>query len=1405
MTAAPPSQPGPSRVSVFLRLGAKQERPVAPQQDEPLPDEIFKRKRTVVKNPAAPAPKEPSAGYSGPTFTEAVLSKSMGVVPHPVFHLPPPQPHTSQLTDDVDMNEVVEDIKAKRAKRFKKSCFAKKLPHSLDNLKSIITVRTSDNVNPVDFHVRAGVIRKALLWLKEHNIYYNDIEISEDNLNRLPEDGNVFDSIQLTFNADTIEDEDEEVEEEVVGERNYSRIQETCVPMIGRPTTKAQAEVVLGWPEISPDCINEFKTPGYVAMAFPTLFPTGQADLRNPREFSISPKKYFQHLLRYHDDRFAKHPRFRYFALNSIMRWTALSNGGIFVRKNSNFKNMNAEQLKEELENDPSLIKKLMFYNSNLQGTRSFWYSKGQELLSMVEQLGLPTLFFTLSAADLHWPDLFKFLSPDEDPQSMSDARRRKLVEQHPAKVDAFFTLRGKTFITEVLRKKFQINDLWYRIEYQHRGSPHIHGVMWLKDAPKFNDLSKSTDEEILQIANYFEQYICTTHPDINCPPAPIHPSRLRLAEIIDIKKDLAELLNRVQRHTKCSEAYCLRKNKTKGGKLECRFKFPVELRDHCQIIISEDRDVEPVTARNDSYLNKYNPYIIQTWRANIDLSPVISKRALVNYLAKYISKSETQSKDMMNIMKELLKITDSEKTAKSVIQRLYIQSCCERDYSAQETCHLIMGLPLLSAGGRDFVNLNFKVLEPNGWVEVTDDEKTPSKSYIEKYMERPCEFEQESLWHMAKKYKLPKVQRHANGFDAIVRVFPKVSEQSKNDSDDYYKQQVMLHIPWRFEEEFLDKYNTSEEAYLSNEQRIRSTDVQCNLENTDPDEEEYEQQNTDEHHITEQFMTSTILGPNQKTKDIDLGLREIDLRFDWHAAASKYDQYGGIPVIKSFIQDKRKEARTDNTVPLMPSVTFTSEQQSVLNLLKLQIQSIQHEQSNTLTFALPQTTIVQGKAGTGKSLLIHAMKSLIYEAFGENSFALIGPTGVSALNIGGSTIHSKLYIHPKTRELLPLKAGALQDFQQKFEKTLFVLIDEYSMIGCGMINKIEKRLREALDQELPYGGLFVYFFGDVQQLAPVGDPAVYSQNQKYVDEINGKLLFNNIDASIVLSQVQRQNNVDFQNLLNNISTGNVQDEDFNILKKRFKTAVSPTERNSFDDAIHLFPTREEIFNHNVKKLRKLNDPVTASPVPVARIPAQHNCPAAALASDTAAEGLESVLYLAVGAKVMLRSNLWTEQACGLVNGAIGHIVDILYDKDASPGEDLPGALVCHFPSYKGPYLNEEKTVVIQPITKTWKDSKGNDLTRIQFPVALSYACTIHKSQGLTLEKAFINIGILKEMAPGLTYTALSRVKTLEGMLLEQISLQRIMSLNKKDYITSRKEWIDLLATRAIDNLDHNT
>ncbi|KAE8751259.1 hypothetical protein FOCC_FOCC002087 [Frankliniella occidentalis] len=272
-----------------------------------------------------------------------------------------------------------------------------------------------------------SMVRIALIWLIQNNPLYFVVEISDDNLQSLPEDGNVYDNVQSfqdieenstdilvppseehnSSNQSSEDMENESILEEEV-EEDIGTIYETGVPMLGKPSEKSQLESILDWPTIDASPVNEFRTVGYIAQAFPKLFPWGLADLNSPREKKVTPINYFKHLMKYHDDRFAKHPRFRFFALNSTMRWSALKDGNLFIKFHPEFKDMKAQDLKEQLAHDPNSMKKMMFHSSNIKGTRASWYARGKELMAMIEQLLLPTFFFTLSAADFHWPDLYK-------------------------------------------------------------------------------------------------------------------------------------------------------------------------------------------------------------------------------------------------------------------------------------------------------------------------------------------------------------------------------------------------------------------------------------------------------------------------------------------------------------------------------------------------------------------------------------------------------------------------------------------------------------------------------------------------------------------------------------------------------------------------------------------------------------------------------------------------------------------------------------------------------------------------------------------------------------------------------------------------------------------------------------
>lgn len=205
-----------------------------------------------------------------------------------------------------------------------------------------------------------------------------------------------------------------------------------------------------------------------------------------------------------------------------------------------------------------------------------------------------------------------------------------------------------------------------------------------------------------------------------------------------------------------------------------------------------------------------------------------------------------------------------------------------------------------------------------------------------------------------------------------------------------------------------------------------------------------------------------------------------------------------------------------------------------------------------------------------------------------------------------------------------------------------------------------------------------------------------------------------------------------------NSGTGKITKEDYNILKTRFTTSVSPEERLKFHNVMHLYPTKLKVNNFNKAKLEAIKNTDSGSRIPVARIPAKHNSKLASEGTENEA-GLLPTLHLAIQASVMLRANLWTEQ--GLVNGSMGKVIDIVYDPDATPGYDAPAVLICQFDSYKGPYLNDElKTVPIIPILSSW-DKFSQNCTRLQFPVTLSYSATIFKSQGLTLSQVkFANL-----------------------------------------------------------------
>ena len=155
-------------------------------------------------------------------------------------------------------------------------------------------------------------------------------------------------------------------------------------------------------------------------MAFPALFPTGAADFLGRRCNQVTIGYYFKHLLMYEDSRFAIHPRFRFFALNTEMRWRALQAGRIYIRQHPGDAQLSLDELRDMVGREGEVFSnRVLHYAASLRGTKQYWFRQRSRLVSMVDILGLPTIFFTHSAADLQWPELAQLICP-EDSESRS-------------------------------------------------------------------------------------------------------------------------------------------------------------------------------------------------------------------------------------------------------------------------------------------------------------------------------------------------------------------------------------------------------------------------------------------------------------------------------------------------------------------------------------------------------------------------------------------------------------------------------------------------------------------------------------------------------------------------------------------------------------------------------------------------------------------------------------------------------------------------------------------------------------------------------------------------------------------------------------------------------------------------
>lgn len=387
----------------------------------------------------------------------------------------------------------------------------------------------------------------------------------------------------------------------------------------------------------------------------------------------------------------------------------------------------------------------------------------------------------------------------------------------------------------------------------------------------------------------------------------------------------------------------------------------------------------------------------------------------------------------------------------------------------------------------------------------------------------------------------------------------------------------------------------------------------------------------------------------------------------------------------------------------------------------------------------------ITGKAGTGKTTFLHQIKNESLKRM-----VIVAPTGVAAINAKGVTIHS--FFQMPFGPILPNQIANTSNQQRKFSKTKIdiiksldlVVIDEISMVRADLLDGIDQVMRRYKNREKVFGGAQVLMIGDLQQLAPVVKPNEWSLLKQHYNTIyffSSKAYQEANVISIELKHIYRQKNEDFITVLNEIRNDNLSIKSAEILNNRYNPNFSPSK----DDGYITLTTHNNRANLiNNSELNKLKN---KSCFFKAEISGKFN--------ENAFPNSE-ILELKLGAQVMFIKNDSSIEK-RFFNGKIGVITDISRETVTVQCANEIDKIVTEKEIWDNINysINEE--------TKEIKEDLVGSFSQI--PLRLAWAITIHKSQGLTFEKAIIDAEA--SFAHGQTYVALSRCTSLEGLVLK--------------------------------------
>ena len=902
-----------------------------------------------------------------------------------------------------------------------------------------------------------------------------------------------------------------------------------------------------------------------------------------------------------------------------------------------------------------------------IRSSPAFWQQKQKELMSMIRQLGCPTFFLTLSAAETKWPELLRILKEIlDDVKLPTDAvlelqwnERAELIRRDPVTCARYFDHRSKELF-RVLRSEVcplgKLTDFYMRIEFQQRGSPHVHSLLWIENAPKYgisplNEVIEFIDRTItcklpntdsllsdgeIDLQRHKHTHTCYKRKSFRrCRFGIPYPPMVQtqILEPLDFNANTAskeEIAQNKSLKETAIKIYTLIDNFDKG---DTDLNI-ISIEDFLQnLSLTHDEYITALRSclkrptvflqrnMNELRINAHNETVLYLWKANMDLQYILDPYACVVYVVSYIGKAQ---RGMSKLLKDaLLHYKAGDSTIKERLRGIAnkFQNCSE--VSAQEVSYHLLSLPL-SKCSRANVYINtgpadkrVRILKSKPILQGMphDSEAILQPGLIEHYIQRPDQLENVCLAEFAAMYdfqsntKILKINPEFEDGNSDQEDIPLLDNPSLfplkdsgymrlrrkpkvirfrryniiQDEVNFYREQLMLYLPWRNEyiesdnidfrcvyETNIDLIKQNRSCYESSDQA--SIDEAINvLEDVDPD-----QLNFDGVAIEETMQNEGI----EVVEDSDF-LMDNPGDHIWNVDATTNSSVGG------FFNVPNRMSEDDYLMMCRR-----------LNLIQRRIflHTLHCFKTNK---QLPMYLYIGGGAGVGKSTVIRALYEGLVRFFNSlpstNPDAikvlLAAPTGKAAHNIHGMTLHSAfaLPVMEFGGEIPNLSSDVLNTLRSKLLCLKLIIIDEISMVGSKILSQVNSRLKAILDTSLDFGGVSIICVGDFHQLRPVKDSYVFqipnSGTESY-DLLVGPYLLEKF-SFVELTEIMRQkDDQKFAIALNNFANCTLTEEDNGLfLSRQFgKESLN----NLPPKAIHLFSTNASVNAHNESVLNVL-------------------------------------------------------------------------------------------------------------------------------------------------------------------------------------------------------------------------